>query len=107
MVAVGNVDKIIQKLCDEARKIVPGENLGAVISKKQKRGSSRTSPKLKSKGAEVLVDGRNTVVKGKEEGYFVGPTVIDHVRPEMSIAHAKRFLVRSSRLSGQQTWMRR
>ena len=33
MIAVGAVDHIIEKICDEARKIIPGKNLGAVISK--------------------------------------------------------------------------
>ena len=33
MVGVGNIDHIIEKICDEARKIIPGKNLGAVISK--------------------------------------------------------------------------
>ena len=33
MVGVGAVDHIIEKLCGEARKIIPGDNLGAVISK--------------------------------------------------------------------------
>src|SRR6185503_11450297 len=36
MVAVGNVDHIISKICDEARKVIPGKNLGAVISKESK-----------------------------------------------------------------------
>jgi len=36
MVAVGNVNHIIEKLCEEARKIIPGKNLGAIISKQEK-----------------------------------------------------------------------
>ena len=36
MVAVGGVDHIIDKLCEESRKIVPGDNLGSVISKEAK-----------------------------------------------------------------------
>src|SRR5262249_13321389 len=36
MVGVGKVDHIIDKICDEARKIIPGKNLGAVISKEAK-----------------------------------------------------------------------
>ena len=36
MLGVGNVDHIISKICDEAKKIVPGKNLGAVISKEAK-----------------------------------------------------------------------
>ena len=36
MVAVGQVDHIVEKICDEARKVIPGKNLGAVISKEAK-----------------------------------------------------------------------
>src|ERR1700742_3784263 len=31
MVAVGSVDAIIDRICDEVRRIIPGQNLGAVI----------------------------------------------------------------------------
>jgi len=42
-------------------------------------------------GATILVDGRNTKVAGKENGTYVGPTVIDHVRPGMSVATEEIF----------------
>jgi len=41
MVAVGQVDHIVEKICDEARKVVPGKNLGAVISKEAKERIER------------------------------------------------------------------
>jgi malonate-semialdehyde dehydrogenase (acetylating)/methylmalonate-semialdehyde dehydrogenase len=91
MVAVGNVDHIIKKLCDESRKIVPGKNLGAVISKKAKERIEGYITEAEKQGAKVLVDGRNYVVEGKEEGYYVGPTVIDYVRPDMRIAQEEVF----------------
>ena len=91
MVAVGNVDRIIQKLCDEARKIVPGKNLGAVISKKAKERIEAYITEAEKQGAKVLVDGRGVVVEGKEDGYYVGPTVIDFVQPEMRIAQEEVF----------------
>jgi malonate-semialdehyde dehydrogenase (acetylating)/methylmalonate-semialdehyde dehydrogenase len=91
MVGVGNVDHIIEKICDEARKIVPGENLGAVISKESKERIESYISQAEKDGAKILVDGRNTVVKGKENGTYVGPTVIDHVRPEMSVAKEEIF----------------
>jgi len=37
---------------------------------------------VSTKEAKVLLDGRNHVVKGYEKGNFVGPTVIDEVKPE-------------------------
>jgi len=91
MVAVGSVDRIIQRLCDEARKIVPGKNLGAVISKQAKERIEHYITEAEQQGAKVLVDGRGVSVEGKEEGYYVGPTVIDFVKPEMKIAQEEVF----------------
>ncbi len=91
MVAVGNVDHIISKICEEARKIIPGENLGAVISKESKERIERYIGEAERDGAKILVDGRNTKVKGKENGTYVGPTVIDYVTPDMSVAKEEIF----------------
>ncbi len=91
MVAVGPVDPIIDRLCDEARKIIPGKNLGAVISRRAKERIEAYITESEQQGAQVLVDGRNCIVKGKEQGFYVGPTVIDHVHPEMRIAREEVF----------------
>jgi malonate-semialdehyde dehydrogenase (acetylating)/methylmalonate-semialdehyde dehydrogenase len=34
-------------------------------------------------GAELVVDGRGYTLQGHEEGFFIGPSLFDHVRPEM------------------------
>jgi malonate-semialdehyde dehydrogenase (acetylating)/methylmalonate-semialdehyde dehydrogenase len=91
MVAVGPVDSIIRKICDEARKIVPGKNLGAVISRAAKERIERYITEAEQQGATVLVDGRGAIVEGKEGGYYVGPTVIDNVKPGMKIAQEEVF----------------
>lgn len=91
MVAVGSVDHIIDKICDEARKVVPGQNLGAVISGEAKERIERYITEAEQQGAKVLVDGRNTTVPGKEKGTYVGPTVIDYVRPDMAVAREEIF----------------
>lgn len=91
MVGVGNIDHIIDKICEEAKKIVPGENLGAVISKESKERIEGYITEAEKQGAKILVDGRNTIVKGKENGTYVGPTVIDHVKPDMSVATEEIF----------------
>ena len=91
MVAVGDVDHIINKICEEARKIIPGENLGAVINKESQQRIETYITEAESQGAKILVDGRNTKVKGKENGTYVGPTVIDHVQPGMSVATEEIF----------------
>jgi malonate-semialdehyde dehydrogenase (acetylating) / methylmalonate-semialdehyde dehydrogenase len=91
MVAVGEVDHIIQKIVEEARKIIPGENLGAVINKESKERIERYITEAEQQGASILLDGRNAVVAGKESGTYVGPTVIDHVKPDMAIAREEVF----------------
>lgn len=91
MIGVGNVDAIIDKICEEARKIIPGENLGAVINKESREKIERYIGEAERDGAKVLVDGRNAKVNGKENGTYVGPTVIDFVTPEMSVAREEIF----------------
>lgn len=91
MVAVGSVDHIVEKVCEEARKVVPGQNLGAVISREAKERIERYIAEAEQQGAKILVDGRNTTVAGKEKGTYVGPTVIDHVRPDMAVAREEIF----------------
>jgi len=91
MVAVGNSQHIIDMICTEAKKVIPGENLGAVISAEAKARIEQYITEAEKQGAKILVDGRNCVVKGKEHGFYVGPTVIDYVTPEMSVAREEIF----------------
>lgn len=91
MVGVGSVDHIIEKLCEESKKIIPGKNLGAVISKQAKEKIENYITEAEKEGAKILVDGRNCKVEGKENGFYVGPTVLDYVRPEMKIAKEEVF----------------
>ena len=91
MIGVGNVDHIIAKICDEAKKIKAGENLGAVINKESQQRIENYITQAEKDGAKILVDGRNTKVEGKEGGTYVGPTVIDFVTPQMSVATEEIF----------------
>jgi malonate-semialdehyde dehydrogenase (acetylating)/methylmalonate-semialdehyde dehydrogenase len=91
MIGVGDVNNIINKICDEARKIIPGKNLGAVINKQSKERIEKYITEAEQHGAKILVDGRNTKVDGKENGTYVGPTVIDYVTPDMSVAKEEIF----------------
>ena len=74
-----------------ARKDVPGQNLGPVISREAKERIERYITEAEKEGATVLVDGRKTIVPGKENGFYIGPTIIDHVRPDMKIAQEEVF----------------
>ncbi|MBK7885309.1 MAG: CoA-acylating methylmalonate-semialdehyde dehydrogenase [Chitinophagaceae bacterium] len=91
MIGVGNIDHIVDKICEEAKKVVPGQNLGAVINKESQERIEKYITEAEKDGAKILVDGRNTKVSGKEKGTYVGPTVIDYVKPGMSVATEEIF----------------
>jgi malonate-semialdehyde dehydrogenase (acetylating) / methylmalonate-semialdehyde dehydrogenase len=91
MVAVGSSQHIIDKICEEVRKIIPGKNLGAVINKASKEKIEQYITEAEKQGAKILVDGRNAVVEGNENGFYVGPTVIDFVTPQMAVATEEIF----------------
>jgi malonate-semialdehyde dehydrogenase (acetylating)/methylmalonate-semialdehyde dehydrogenase len=91
LVAVGAVDAVLEQVCAAARRLIPGKNLGPVISAAAKERIERYIDEAEAAGAKLLVDGRCAVVQGCEGGFYVGPTVIDHVRPEMKIAQEEVF----------------
>ncbi len=91
MVGVGDVDHIVNRLCEVAKTIVPGDNLGSVISQAAKERIEAYITEAEAAGAKVLVDGRNANVAGKEGGFYVGATVIDYVTPDMKIAKEEVF----------------
>ena len=91
MVGVDAVQPIVDRMLEEAKKIVPGSTLGAVISRQSKARIEQYITEAEQAGAKVLLDGRNTVVPGKEGGYYVGPTIVDYVTPNMRIAKEEVF----------------
>ncbi len=91
MVGVGKVDHIIDQLVIEAKKVIPGDSLGAVISKESMDRINSYITSAEKQGAKILLDGRNAKVAGKEDGFYVGPTVIDYVTPDMDVAKEEIF----------------
>ena len=65
--------------------------MGPVVSKQHKERVLGHIERGVKEGAKLLLDGRQVKVAGHESGYFVGPTVFDGVRPEMSIAKDEIF----------------
>jgi malonate-semialdehyde dehydrogenase (acetylating)/methylmalonate-semialdehyde dehydrogenase len=91
MVAVSATDHIIARMVEVARAMVPGKDVGPVISAPARERITRYIDEAEAAGAKVLVDGRTARVPGKDGGYFLGPTVIDHVTPDMRIAQEEVF----------------
>lgn len=91
MLAVGDADNLVERVTDLSRQVVPGKNLGAIITEKSKQRIESYIATAKKEGAELRLDGRGASVSGKEKGFYVGPTVLDRVRPEMSVAQDEIF----------------
>lgn len=83
MVAVGDVKHIIDKLCAETRKVIPGKNLGPIISKESREKIISYINRAEQMGATILVDGRKAKVEGDgdKNGFYFGPTIIEYKDP--------------------------
>lgn len=91
MVAVSATDHIVDRLAEQARGMVAGRDVGPVINAAAKTRIESYIAEAVGAGATLLVDGRGAQVKGKEGGWYVGPTVLDHVTPEMKLAQEEVF----------------
>ncbi|WP_432454931.1 MULTISPECIES: CoA-acylating methylmalonate-semialdehyde dehydrogenase [unclassified Agarivorans] len=69
----------------------PENDMGPVISEPHKQKIYQYISSGESQGASIVVDGRNFSVAGHEAGYFVGPTLIDQVTPEMTLYQEEIF----------------
>ncbi|WP_026820134.1 CoA-acylating methylmalonate-semialdehyde dehydrogenase [Arthrobacter castelli] len=90
-VAVGDAaDALVEKVAECANNVTvaegtdPGSDMGPVITPAAREKVTRIVGEAEADGAALVVDGRDLVVEGNEEGFFVGPTVIDRVKTDMS-----------------------
>ena len=63
----------------------PGVEMGPLVTKAHLDRVRGYVDAGVSEGALLVADGRNLVVDGHEDGFFLGPTLFDQVTPEMSI----------------------
>ena len=92
MVAVGEVDDIVAKIVEEAKKFVPGVNMSAIVNPEAKVSITGYIDRAEQAGAQVLLDGRHAVPpSGKEKGNYLGPTILDHVQPGSEVAVEENF----------------
>ncbi|MGF9662290.1 CoA-acylating methylmalonate-semialdehyde dehydrogenase [Arthrobacter crystallopoietes] len=97
-VAVGDAaEGLVAKLKERAEAVKvangmePDADMGPVITPQSKARLQKIVGEAQEDGAALVVDGRDLVVKDHENGFFVGPTVIDHVRREMSAYREEIF----------------
>lgn len=98
VVAVGDAyDKLRDELVKRAGKLRVGYGLeettqmGTVISGAAKERIEGMIDKGVKEGAKPVLDGRGIKVNGFENGTFVGPTILDGVKPDMTVAKDEIF----------------
>ncbi|HLV36991.1 MAG TPA: CoA-acylating methylmalonate-semialdehyde dehydrogenase, partial [Spirillospora sp.] len=97
-VGVGDAyDKLRDELVKQVQNLRVGYGLdettqmGTVISTQAKERIERLIQQGVDEGAAVVVDGRNLTVEGYENGTFVGPTILENVTPDMTVAREEIF----------------
>ncbi len=93
-VAVGAVaDELSERLAGMAREarvgpgLDPESTITPVTSEEARRRIAGYIELGEEEGAQILVDGR----REDEGGFFLGPTILDQVRPEMRVAREEIF----------------
>ncbi|HEY4095398.1 MAG TPA: CoA-acylating methylmalonate-semialdehyde dehydrogenase [Baekduia sp.] len=98
VVAVGGIgdalaDKVRERL--EAIRTGPATDrdaeMGPLVSGAARDRVHDAIVAAEREGAAVVSDGRDLQVPGHEEGFFVGPTLIDHVEPSMEVYREEIF----------------
>lgn len=90
-IAIGKAaETVLPQLVDIVSKIRvgptdrdPEAQMGAVITRQHADRVCDLITQAAAQGATPLTDGRTTKVPTAPGGFFVGPTVLDHVRPDM------------------------
>ena len=97
-VAVGDVaDKLVPRLAERARalKIRNGMDadaeMGPLVTGVHKAKVEGYIAKGEAEGATLVTDGRGHKVDGHDGGFFVGGTLFDHVKPDMTIYKEEIF----------------
>ena len=77
------------------RRIGPGyekaSELGPLVTSQHRESVSKWIQRGVDEGAVLALDGRGTVVRGHENGFFLGPCIFDHVKPGMAVGDQEIF----------------
>jgi malonate-semialdehyde dehydrogenase (acetylating)/methylmalonate-semialdehyde dehydrogenase len=87
LLAVGDTGAHIEAIKKNAESMSLGSDMGAIITKEQHQFLSEAIDRAVKEGATLLLDGREkTAPSDLSSGYWLGPTIIDNVKPG-SFAH--------------------
>ncbi|MGO4443727.1 CoA-acylating methylmalonate-semialdehyde dehydrogenase [Mycobacterium sp. 2YAF39] len=90
-VAVGPIaDDLVAKIAERTTPLKIGDgtkdsDMGPLVTKAHRDKVASYIDAGEADGAKVVVDGRNVKADGGQDGFWLGPTLLDNVTPEMSV----------------------
>ncbi|MGP3991718.1 CoA-acylating methylmalonate-semialdehyde dehydrogenase [Streptomyces sp. 3N207] len=97
-VAVGTAaDGLVEVLERKAGEVkvgpgdTPGTDMGPLVTKAAQERIENAVATAAAQGATVVVDGRGLKIDGHEDGFFTGPSLLDHVTPDMDAYQQELF----------------
>lgn len=92
LVTIGDADELVQGLVALASKCQLGETMGALIDATARERLLGAIERAQAEGARVLHDGRRmTPPEAYAGGYWLGPTILDGVKPQAESATRELF----------------
>ena len=91
LVAVGNIaDELVAKIAERTTPLVTGDgtrgaDMGPLVTKAHRDKVASYVDAGEAAGATLVVDGRTVQPDGATDGFWLGPTLIDNVTPDMSV----------------------
>lgn len=93
----GIADRLVAEIVRQAKGLKVGPaydkstGLGPVINAAHKQSVLKWIEKGIEEGASLVLDGRDVKVEGYEDGFYIGPTILDHVKQGMSVGDQEIF----------------
>lgn len=102
LVAVGSVaDELVARIADRTRTLVVGDggaatgdreaDMGPLVTRAHRDRVASFIDSGEQQGAKVVVDGRDVEARGVADGFWLGPTLFDHVTPDMDVYREEIF----------------
>jgi malonate-semialdehyde dehydrogenase (acetylating) / methylmalonate-semialdehyde dehydrogenase len=91
LVAVGSIaDELVGKIAERAKTIRTGDgtrncDMGPLVTKAHRDKVASYVDAGAADGATLVLDGRRVDADGASDGFWLGPTLIDHVNTDMSV----------------------
>jgi malonate-semialdehyde dehydrogenase (acetylating)/methylmalonate-semialdehyde dehydrogenase len=97
VVVVGDGDRVVEELARKAAALTtgpgtdPGSDMGPLITAAHRDRVAGYLGSAEEQGAEVVLDGRLVKVPGGDDGFYLGPSLVDRVTPAMDVYRDEIF----------------